>query len=247
MNDNHATSSDDQRRSTPPQAGEQPPPQAQQPPPPPPPPPPGAPVHDDVWGVRPPVLGQQPGSAGAATPQDTPATHQQSPVPGQSGYGYGYGYGQQGTGPQAGGPGTGPGSSSLDRGLSALQRSPLRRDTSAGIIGGVAAGIARRMNVSPAAVRLAFVALALFFGSGIAAYLIAWALLPDESGRTHVEQGIKGGNAQSLIVTVLGGLAALGMLSSLLDGMGWLVPIAVTAGIVWYVVSAGRKKGDGTA
>lgn len=191
-------------------------------------PPPGG-VHDDVWGVRPPVLGQ---------PTDTPA-HQ--------------GYGQQGYGQQGGyvgtgqpGPGAPSGSSRLDRGLSALQKSPLRRDTSDGIIGGVAAGIAKRMNVSPAAVRIAAVALALFFGSGIAAYLIAWALLPDEAGRTHVEQGVKGGNAQSLIITAFAGLAALGMISTLLDGLGWLVPVAVTAGIVYYVVNAAQKKDGGS-
>jgi phage shock protein C len=206
---------------------------------PPPPPPPSygrpaadAPVQDDVWGVRPPALGPQPTSY----PQD-------GVVQGSQGQ---PGYGQPGHGSH--GAGSGPGSSHLDRGLSALQKSPLRRDTDAGIVGGVAAGIAQRLNVSTAAVRLATVALALFFGSGIAAYLIAWALLPDQSGRTHVEQGVKGGNAQSLIISVLAGLAALGMVASVLDGLGWLVPVLVTAGIVGYVVHAGKKKkGDGTS
>jgi phage shock protein C len=217
-------------------------PQPSQGPPPPPPVPPVAPpvqpassgtVQDDVWGVRPPALG----------PQATGSPAQQGygqQGHGQQGHGQD-GYGQQGpTGPTAGG------SSNLDRGLSALQKSPLRRDTTDGIIGGVAAGIAKRMNVSPAAVRIAAVALALFFGSGIAAYLIAWALLPDESGRTHLEQGVRGGSTNSLIVLALGGLAALGMVVSVLDGLRWLLPIAVTAGIVYYVVNAGRKKGDGT-
>lgn len=248
MNDIHSNDQPD-RPPVPPQPTEpgQPQPQPwQQPqqgfphPQTPPPPPQGAPVpppvqspapggaHDDVWGVRPPVLGQ---------PTDTPAPQ------GYGAPGYGPAYGQPGHGQQ--GPGAPSGSSHLDRGLSALQKSPLRRDTSDGIIGGVAAGIAKRMNVSPAAVRIAAVALALFFGSGIAAYLIAWALLPDEAGRTHVEQGVRGGNAQSLIITALAGLAALGMVSTLLDGLGWLVPLAVTAGVVYYVVNAGKKKGGG--
>jgi phage shock protein C len=205
-------------------------------------------ANDDPHRSTPPPPGQQPTGQqpAAAPPPPTGApVHDdvwgvRPPALGQQPTGY------PGASTPQDGPAVGGGSSRLDRGLSALHKSPLRRDTSDGIVGGVAAGIARRMNVSPVAVRLAAVALALFFGSGVAAYLIAWALLPDESGRTHVEQGVKGGNAKSLIITVLAGLAALGMLSSLLDNLSWLVPIAVTAGIVYYVVSAGRKKGEGT-
>ncbi|GGK77837.1 PspC domain-containing protein [Ornithinimicrobium pekingense] len=232
MNDTHRNDHDDHLPPAPPHHPPVPPQEPQGVPHPPPPtfgqPAPTAPggTHDDVWGVRPPVLGQPPAGYDAAQGH------------GQPGYGQ-PGYGQQG-------PTGASGTSQLDRGLSALQKSPLRRDTNDGIIGGVAAGVAKRLNISTAAARLGFIALALFFGSGIAAYLIAWALLPDESGRTHVEQGVRGGNTQSLVITVLGGIAALGMISSVLDGLGWLVPIAVTAGIVWYVVSAGRKKGDGT-
>ena len=37
-------------------------------------------------------------------------------------------------------------------------------------------------------------------------------------------------------------VAALGMLGTILDGIGWLIPIAVTAGLVYYVVNAGKKK-----
>lgn len=230
MSDTHSTDHDDTRPPVPPQPS---PPEPQQPhltTPPPPPyaqPAPGTSAQDDVWGVRPPALGGQQ----TGYPQDNLAHG--APAFGQSGYGQG--------------PTGGPGSSQLDRGLSALQKSPLRRDTDAGIVGGVAAGIAKRLNVSTAAVRLATIALSLFFGSGIAAYLIAWALLPDQSGRTHVEQGVKGGNVQSLIILALGGLAALGMVASVLDGLSWLVPIAVTAGIVYYVVQAGKKKDGGTA
>ncbi|WP_162802929.1 PspC domain-containing protein [Ornithinimicrobium avium] len=168
--------------------------------------------------------------------------------PAQPGYGQ-QEHGQPGPGhpgPDQGqrdAPGTPPpGSSQLDRGLSALRASPLRRDSSAGMIGGVCAGIARQLGVSPALVRIVAVALALFFGSGVAAYLIAWALLPDDSGQTHVEQGVKGGNAGSIVLLVLAGISALGMISSLLDSLRWLVPVAVTAAIVGYVVYAARKK-----
>ena len=46
----------------------------------------------------------------------------------------------------------------------------LRRDRSAGWLGGVAAGIARRFGVDVSLVRLAFVIAAAAGGAGIAAY-----------------------------------------------------------------------------
>lgn len=203
------------------------------PPPGPAPPPPAPPgPQDDVWGVRPPALNDP------AQPGYGQQEHGQ-PGYGQAGYQQPYGSGSGGS--QTGGQT--PGGSQLDRGISALRRSPLRRDTSAGVIGGVCAGIARQLGVSPAAVRVGAVVLALFFGSGLAAYLIAWALLPDDAGQTHVEQGVKGGNGGSIVLLVAAGIAALGMLSSLLENLGWLIPVGVTAAIVGYVVYASRKKG----
>ncbi len=194
---------------------------------PPPPGPSGAGPGDDVWGVRPPALGDQ------APPTGTPHGGPSASGPGPSASG-------------SGGTGSSPGSGSLDRSFSVLRRSPLRRDTSEGVIGGVCAGIARQLGVSVAAVRIATVALALFFGSGVAAYLIAWALLPDDDGDTHLEQGVKGGEGGSIALLVVAGIAALGMLGSLLDGLRWLAPVVVTAAIVAYVVHASSKKGDGS-
>lgn len=223
MSDIHRTDPDEPRPPIPPQPSAPDTP-AEEPPPPsgapvgPPAGTYGAPPQQDVWGVRPPSL-------------DSPAT-----------YGAAGSHGSTGPGGSATGS---PSGSKLDKGFSALQKSPLRRDTDDGIIGGVAAGVAKQLNISPAAARIGTIVLSLFFGSGIAAYLIAWALLPDQTGKTHVEQGVKGGNAQSLIITVLAGLSALGMLGTIFDGLGWLVPIALTGGLVYYVVNAARK-GDGT-
>lgn len=185
---------------------------------------------DDVWGVRPPALGNH-GQQGYGPGHSTGAPT--DPPPGAS------------TGSTSGPTGTTPGGSSLDRSFSVLKRSPLRRDTSEGVIGGVCAGIARQLGVSTAAVRVGAVVLALFFGSGVAAYLIAWALLPDDDGDTHLEQGIKGGEGSSIALLVVAGISALGMLGTLLDGLRWLAPVVVTAAIVAYVVHASSKKGDG--
>ena len=164
---------------------------------------------DDVWGVnRPPVL--PPASPDGTGPKG-------------------------GTGPQGSRP-TGPGS--LDRGFAALKKAPLRRDTRAGVVGGVASGIARRLGVSANAVRVGAVALALFFGVGIGAYLIAWAALPDESGRTHAEQAVRDGNPASLAVVGLAALPVLGFVAGVLGG-GF--PLLVVAAVVALVVA--RRKG----
>ncbi|GGK77826.1 PspC domain-containing protein [Ornithinimicrobium pekingense] len=88
--------------------------------------------------------------------------------------------GQPAAGPSPSGPGpASPGAA------------PLSRDTTSGVVGGVCAGIARRTGLSPAAVRLAAVALVLFLGTGIGAYLILWALLPDDSGRVPAERAAR--------------------------------------------------------
>lgn len=59
-------------------------------------------------------------------------------------------------------------------------RRRLRRDTDSGVIGGVAAGLARHFDVDVAYVRIAFVLAAVLSGGGpaIVAYLIAWIAIP---------------------------------------------------------------------
>ena len=54
----------------------------------------------------------------------------------------------------------------------------LVRDTSHGVIGGVAAGFGRYLDVDPVLVRLAFVLLFFANGFGLLAYLICWVVVP---------------------------------------------------------------------
>ncbi len=54
----------------------------------------------------------------------------------------------------------------------------LVRDKRHGVIGGVAAGFGRYLDVDPVLVRLAFVLLAFANGLGILAYLVSWVLIP---------------------------------------------------------------------
>jgi phage shock protein C len=54
----------------------------------------------------------------------------------------------------------------------------LVRDTRHGVVGGVAAGIGRYLDVDPVLVRLAFVLLFFANGFGLLAYLICWIVIP---------------------------------------------------------------------
>ena len=57
----------------------------------------------------------------------------------------------------------------------------LTRPETGRMVGGVAAGVARRYGWNPTTVRLAFVASCLLPGPQVIAYVIAWAVIPDEN------------------------------------------------------------------
>ena len=66
----------------------------------------------------------------------------------------------------------------------------LRRSVNERTFGGVAAGLATFFGLDVTHVRIAFVALALLGGAGIALYLAAWALIPEESSDTAIAGGL---------------------------------------------------------
>jgi len=59
-----------------------------------------------------------------------------------------------------------------------LDRRRAYRDTEAGVVGGVAAGLAEHLRVPVLGVRVAFVALALLSGFGVALYAALWVFIP---------------------------------------------------------------------
>ncbi|UOR00921.1 PspC domain-containing protein [Leucobacter allii] len=68
---------------------------------------------------------------------------------------------------------------------------------------GVAGGIAGKAGIDPLIVRGAFVVLALLGGPGILLYLVGWLLLPDRSGRIHVEEIIRGRASTGIVVAAV--------------------------------------------
>ncbi len=57
----------------------------------------------------------------------------------------------------------------------------LRRSRDDRMVAGICAGAARYLNIDPVAARVLFVVIAVFSGgTALIAYLIAWALIPEE-------------------------------------------------------------------
>lgn len=61
---------------------------------------------------------------------------------------------------------------------------PLSRPTTDRMLAGVAAGIARYLDVDATIVRIAFAVLAVAGGAGVPLYLIGWLLMPEDGGQS---------------------------------------------------------------
>jgi phage shock protein PspC (stress-responsive transcriptional regulator) len=103
----------------------------------------------------------------------------------------------------------------VDRFFAALRRGPVVRSQD-GVIAGVAAGVADRLGLSRALIRVAMVALALL-GPGVPLYLLAWLLVPDAQGRIRLEGALREGQGSSIVLLVVTGLSV----SSILFGGAW--------------------------
>jgi phage shock protein PspC (stress-responsive transcriptional regulator)/predicted membrane protein len=83
----------------------------------------------------------------------------------------------------------------------------MTRSASDSVLGGVASGLGRHLGIDPALVRVAFVVLALFGGSGLALYVILWIVLPAEDGaaalRSDSSTGRKVALAALLVVAIV--------------------------------------------
>ncbi len=113
----------------------------------------------------------------------------------------------------------------------------LRRDRSRQWFAGVCSGIARRVDVDPVLIRAAFIALTLFGGFGIVAYLVAWLLMPDESGRIMARDALSGGGEATGAI-ILSVIAVL-VIAAIVVGdngflIGWgIIPLAIVGWLFW--------------
>ncbi|MPV38652.1 PspC domain-containing protein [Georgenia subflava] len=121
-------------------------------------------------------------------------------------------------------------------------------------IGGVAAGIARRLDVDPLLVRGILVVLSFFGGLGLLLYGIGWALLPEESdGRIHLQEALRGNVDAALagaVIFVIIGLARPGTWWAGFGywGDGWfLLSLAFVALVIVGVVALARRGSSAAA
>jgi len=105
-----------------------------------------------------------------------------------------------------------------------------RRDR---VIGGVCGGLGRYLNVDPVLLRIAAVALALSGGVGVLAYLVAWVLIPEDTGVEPEPIGPRS-NRHATALVVGAALIALGALLLVRDVVPWF-----NAAYFWPLVVVG--------
>ncbi len=115
----------------------------------------------------------------------------------------------------------------------------IRRDRSRQWFGGVCSGIARRVDVDPVLIRAAVIGLTLFGGFGVVVYLVAWLLLPDESGRIMARDAINRDGSTDAGGAIALSIVALLVIAAMVFGdngflLGWgIVPLAIIGWFVW--------------
>jgi phage shock protein PspC (stress-responsive transcriptional regulator) len=117
----------------------------------------------------------------------------------------------------------------------------LTRSTTDRMIGGVAGGLGRHLNVDPLALRITFVILVFAGGIGIIAYLLCLLFVPsDDPDAPPVQWG--------LARTLGAGLLAVAALAILLPDWVWgpAVPILIVAGAIAYLLIRMVRDDGGT-
>ncbi|MBZ2197721.1 PspC domain-containing protein [Occultella gossypii] len=141
-----------------------------------------------------------------------------------------------------------PGQSSTDAFFDSLRRTRMPRTTDRWI-GGVAAGVARRLNIDPLIVRGVLVVMTLFGGLGLFLYGIGWALLPEETdGRIHLQEAIRGRFDAALAGAIAFALVGASRLGFWWDNMWWggeffgtILVLGAIALVIWLIVVAQRS------
>src|SRR3954469_12501429 len=117
---------------------------------------------------------------------------------------------------------------------------PLRRDRGDAVLGGVCAGLGRRLGIDPIVLRVVFIAAAAAGGLGLFAYALAWALLPAEGDARAPALRVPGGRDEWSVATGMGMLVFAALLLFrewglwVGDALVWPVVLAAAGGaLIW--------------
>lgn len=122
----------------------------------------------------------------------------------------------------------------------------LTRSKSDRVIGGVAGGLGRYFGVDPVWFRLGFVVFTLAGGSGILAYLIAWVIIPEETGnegapsRPARPTGPEGSIIAGIVLVGIGMVLLLNQFVPWFDRLMW--PLAVVIGGLALILLGMRRE-----
>ncbi|HXH35312.1 MAG TPA: PspC domain-containing protein [Plantibacter sp.] len=131
------------------------------------------------------------------------------------------------------------------------------RRSSESWLGGVAGGVAERLGIDPVIVRGVAIVIAILGGPILFLYAAAWALVPDQQGRIHLERAIRGVFDPAMVaIGVMAVLTVVPFMRGLWwDGVpgawnlpGWLEStmtagwvIALIAATVWLIIMFARR------
>src|SRR5674476_553005 len=138
----------------------------------------------------------------------------------------------------------------MDRFFNALRSIGIRRRTHNKWIAGVCSGLADRLGIDPVIVRVALVILTMLGGAGIAIYLVAWALLPNDRDEIPAQRALRDGHGGSIVLLVFAGLALFG--DSAFGGTwwsggpGWGFPwgLVLVGLLIWWLVQRSDNRPD---
>lgn len=117
----------------------------------------------------------------------------------------------------------------------------IRRSTTDRHVAGVAGGLGRHLDIDPVILRVAFVVLALFGGSGLILYAVCWALIPeDTTDRALIDLDARTRTAALVGIGIIACLMLVGGSWGFWD-FPW--PLVILGVIVYLIVNKRNRRG----
>ena len=112
------------------------------------------------------------------------------------------------------------------------------------VIAGIAGGLGGYFHIDPTIIRLVFVLITIFGGSGILIYLILWLIIPNENANTDTEDTLRE-NAQEMRLRASELTQNLRIEKGQTDTKFWLAIIIIAFGLMFLLNNFGLTIGIG--